>query len=97
MDTHSSKEQRGPGWAILFLILGLFALADYFFKSTHAVHDILRGIGFLLAIPQIYLHPPRYTRLATASEFKLRLQSPVFWLAILGIALLLAGLAGEWL
>lgn len=55
----NASQARGKGWTILFVVLALANLAEYFYASGHESHRLLVGIGFLLAAPQMYVRPPR--------------------------------------
>ena len=97
---HGSRESlkesndRGMLWPLLFTILGVVNVFDFFYKSAHQPDDLLQGIGFLLVAPLAYFSP-------AAFSFGTRTEKPraSVWLngmAITGLALVITGFAFKW-
>ncbi|WP_254575115.1 hypothetical protein [Stenotrophomonas acidaminiphila] len=95
--TEQRPESRGRFWPILFAVIGVLALVDYFYKSSYELSGLLKGVGFLLASPQAYFHPTEFTKPLKVRNFKPRLSNVTDWLALVGAVLLMAGIIVEWL
>ena len=88
------SNDRGRLWPLLFTILGVVNVFDFFYKSAHQPDDLLQGIGFLLVAPLAYFSP-------AAFSFGTRTEKPraSVWLngmAITGFALVMTGFAFKW-
>jgi hypothetical protein len=96
MENMATQEQpqRGTWWPLLIAFLGVFGLLDYFYKSNFSIHDLLRGVGFLLMLPEAYLHPANFA--LGKRQAKLRQSTATTWLALFGVALAVAGVLLEW-
>ena len=95
--TDTQQQDRGWVWAALFLIFGIFNVIEYFYQGGTTLHPFLTGAGFLLIAPQAFLHPVRFTK-PLWPQFKSapRAATLIDWLAIFGIALLIAGVIVRW-
>jgi hypothetical protein len=79
----------------MFGLLGAFNLADYFYKFSFQPDTLLKGAGFLCMVPLAYLYPSAY--IFNPSVTRTRPAGWPKWLSLLGLALVAAGFATEWL
>lgn len=96
--TIEQSKERGWVWAILFVAIGAINIADWLYGARTNTYHFLFGLGFLLVAPQAFLHPIRLTApLRGQFKIKPRASTPIDWLAIAGIVLLVSGLVVRWL
>lgn len=93
MDLKGSNE-RGKLWPLLFTILGVANVFDFFYKSTYQSDGLLQGVGFLLVVPLAYFAPAAFSFGARAE--KPRVSVWLNGMAIAGLALVTTGFALGW-
>lgn len=90
---------RSKAWGILFLVCGLFNIADWLYGGMAQSFRLLTGLGFLLLAPEAFRNPVNLS-MPLRQAFKTtgpRVGGWSDWLAALGVVLLLAALAIRWL
>ena len=90
-----AKDWRSRIWPTFYFLLGGINLADYFYRSSFQVYDLLQGLGFLGVVPLAYLYPEAFFPTKNTADSR-----PARWarvLSFVGIALVVVGLAIEWL
>ena len=93
--TNATSSQRGLLWPLLFVLLGAFNLACHFLGYSPGQDFLLKGVGFLLMVPQAYLYP--YAFFAKNRSASLAPAPWATWLSWGGVGLWLAGYAMQWL
>ena len=91
----STREDRGRLWPILFGLMGLLSIADYFYKHSFQPDDLLKGLGFLLMVPLAYLYPN-----AHSSKHGYAHTAAAPWakhLSYAGLTLVIAGFTAQWM
>ena len=91
---------RGYALAALFLLVGIGSIADWLYGGRVELHELLKGIGFVLMAPDAHLNP---INLRAPLRAFLRPQPssaanrPAQYLAMAGFTLVVAGLVARWL
>ena len=89
---------RSKGWGILFLVFGLFNIADWLYGGMEPTFRLLTGLGFLLLAPEAFRNPIGLTTpLRQAFKPRPRASGWFDWAAGVGLVLLFAAIAVRWL
>ena len=91
MEDTPNRGKRGWIWAALFIVVGTIHLTDGIRDPEDGMYRLLMGAGFLLAAPQAFFSPINF-----AKPTFTKVQS-VDGLGMVGVLLLVAGLAVRWL
>ena len=91
----SSSQERGKLWPVVFSLLGILNLIQFFYQAKFQTTDLLQGIGFLLMAPLPYLYPSSYS--FNPNTLRVRPAAWTKWLSGVGLALVAAGFAVQWL
>ena len=91
-------EARGWIWLAAFIGFGIFNIADWLYGGRTETFRLFSGVGSLLMSPNMFLNPVSFTQpLSLQLKGKSRRRPAVQWLAFLGFAFLIAGVATQWL
>lgn len=94
MEGADTRPERGWAFPGLCVVLGIYFLADYFYAG--GVHRAVFGLGFLMLVPSLFLHPvPMRTPMA-ALFTQPRRPTNWDWVAIAGTFVLIAGIVLRW-
>ncbi|MEN1926667.1 hypothetical protein WCE55_10785 [Luteimonas sp. MJ293] len=91
MDDTRSSQKRGWVWTTLLVAMGAIYLTDGLREPGAELYRLLMGTGFLLMAPQAFFRPSR------PAKSTLRTAQPVDWLAMMGVAVLIAGIVVRFL
>lgn len=96
--SETRQRERGWVWATLFIAMGFFFIINFFYRGSAEIHPLLTGVGLLLLVPHAFRQPVRFTKpLWPQLKSPPRASRPIVWLAIAGIALIVAGLIVHWM
>jgi len=93
MELHQ-KQEHGTWWPLLFGVLGVLNLADFFYEFNYQADDLLQGLGFLLAVPMAYCAPASFS--FKPRPQKLKVHPWLRGMTIVGLCLVAAGFVVEW-
>ncbi|WP_057505959.1 hypothetical protein [Stenotrophomonas pictorum] len=93
MEDTSSRKKRGWIWATFFTVMGIIYVTDGLRSPETEMGRLLMGAGFLLAAPQAFFSPISFAN----PDLKFIKVSPVDWLGMAGVLLLVSGLVVRWL
>jgi len=93
--TTAASKLRGLLWPLLLVLLGAFNLACHFLGYSLGQDFLLKGVGFLLAVPLAYLYSHSFFSKTHPAYVAPALWAK--WLSGAGVGLVVAGYALQWL
>lgn len=93
--TKETPRKRGYFLTIFIALLGTLSIADYLHEYSFHTHDLLKGLGFLLAVPSAYLCPSVYS----LKQQPANIDEPTWakYLSYVGVLLIVAGFTLQWI
>lgn len=90
-----ASKRRGSIWPLILLALGVINLTCHFMGFSPKLDFLLKGVGFLMMVPQTYLSP-RSSGFG-AQEGQVALAPWAKWLSVAGFALVIVGFVVGWM